>query len=444
MSKMSPGKGEGALRRVARDPVSRRRFFALGGGTSAAAFLAACGGSDDTTSVEHRRRPTLRTRASQFGEGDLGIVNYALTLEYLETAFYNDAAKSGLFKGDDLALIKHIADTEQQHVDALTATAKKLGGPVAKAPKAEFPLKDPTSVLKLAATVENLGAAAYLGQAANIQSPDILAAALGDPLGRGPPRRGAQRADRPGADPGRGLRPGRRHAGSPRPGPAVPRLGDGTRKGSDMQPTQAGAPELAKIEVEGLNRSALLMRGVLAAGALYGTARSRRSSAAPSRRARAGDIDILNYALTLEYLEAAFYEGAAKTPGLSKEVAGYVKTFGDEEQEHVDALMTTIKDMGGTPVKAPKVDFGDAFTSADKLVPLAITFEDTGVSAYNGAAPMIQSKDLLATAGGIVQVEARHAATIRLAAGESPAPDAFDPTLTMDEVLKAVQPYVKS
>ena len=116
--------------------------------------------------------------ASQFGEGDLGIVNYALTLEYLETAFYADVAKSGLFKGDDLALIKHIGDTEQQHVDALTATAKQLGGPPAKAPKAEFPLDDPKSVLKLAATVENLGAAAYLGQAANIESPDILAAAL--------------------------------------------------------------------------------------------------------------------------------------------------------------------------------------------------------------------------------------------------------------------------
>jgi rubrerythrin len=179
MSKTSSGKGEGALRRVARDPVSRRRFFAIGGGTSAAAFLAACGGGDDTTSSTSSMASTeTQDTASQFGEGDLGIVNYALTLEYLETAFYNDAAKSGLFKGDDLALIKQIADTEQQHVDALTATAKKLGGPVAKAPKAEFPLKDPTAVLKLAATVENLGAAAYLGQAANIQSPDILAAAL--------------------------------------------------------------------------------------------------------------------------------------------------------------------------------------------------------------------------------------------------------------------------
>jgi rubrerythrin len=178
MSKTSSGMGEGALRRVARDPVSRRRFFALGGGTSAAAFLAACGGGDDTTSSTSSMASTDEGTASQFGEGDLGIVNYALTLEYLETAFYNDAAKSGLFKGDDLALIKHIADTEQQHVDALTATAKQLGGPVADQPKAEFPLKDPTSVLMLAATVENLGAAAYLGQAANIQSPDILAAAL--------------------------------------------------------------------------------------------------------------------------------------------------------------------------------------------------------------------------------------------------------------------------
>ena len=157
-----------------------------------------------------------------------------------------------------------------------------------------------------------------------------------------------------------------------------------------------------------------------------------------------GDIDILNYALTLEYLEAAFYEGAAKTPGLSKEVAGYVKTFGAEEQEHVDALTATITDLGGTPVKAPKADFGDAFTSAEKLIPLAITFEDVGVSAYNGAAPEIESKTLLATAGGIVQVEARHAATIRFAAGEDPSPEAFDPTMTQDEVLKAVQPYVES
>ena len=157
-----------------------------------------------------------------------------------------------------------------------------------------------------------------------------------------------------------------------------------------MQPnnqTAGAAPELAKIEVENLNRSSFLVRGMLAAGALYGTAAVSPMVRKAFGRASMGDIDILNYALTLEYLEAAFYEGAAKTPGLSKEVAGYVKTFGAEEQEHVDALTATITDLGGTPVKAPKADFGDAFTSAEKLIPLAITFEDVGVSAYNGAAP---------------------------------------------------------
>ena len=166
------------MRRIARDPVSRRRFLAISGGTGAAgALLAACG-DDDMSSTASTSTPADDEMASQFGEGDLGIVNYALTLEYLEAAFYADAARSGLFKGDDQALIEQIGQAEQEHVDALTATAKQLGGQPAKEPKAQFPLDDAASVLKLAATVENLGAAAYLGQAANIESPEVLAAAL--------------------------------------------------------------------------------------------------------------------------------------------------------------------------------------------------------------------------------------------------------------------------
>ncbi len=174
---ISPRRETTALKRIARDPVSRRRFFTVSGGSAAsAALLAACGSDDETSTTASTS--TDEDTASQFGEGDLGIVNYALTLEYLETAFYNDVAASGLFKGDDLALIKQIGAAEQEHVDALTATAKQLGGKPAPEPKAEFPLESAEEVLKLAATVENLGAAAYLGQAANIESPDILAAAL--------------------------------------------------------------------------------------------------------------------------------------------------------------------------------------------------------------------------------------------------------------------------
>jgi rubrerythrin len=205
------------------------------------------------------------------------------------------------------------------------------------------------------------------------------------------------------------------------------------------------APELAAIQVdEPISRSALLVRGALAAGALYGATAVTPFIRKAFAQASMGDIDVLNFALTLEYLEAAFYKEAAGVKGLSSEVAGYVETFGDEEQEHVDALTATIRDLGGAPVEAPGVDFGDAFSSAGKFIDLAITFEDTGVSAYNGAAPMIQSKELLATAGGIVQVEARHAAAIRYAAGQDPAPEAFDPTLTEAEVLMAVQPFIKS
>ena len=170
-----------ALRRIARDPLSRRKFLALTGGTGAsAALLAACGEDDEETSATTTEMSDTGSEdpIAQFGEGDLGIVNYALTLEYLEAGFYAAVAKSGLFKGDQLALIKTIGKQEQEHVDALTATAKDLGGEPAPEPKAEFPLKSAEEVVALAATVENLGAAAYLGQAAAIENPDILAAAL--------------------------------------------------------------------------------------------------------------------------------------------------------------------------------------------------------------------------------------------------------------------------
>jgi hypothetical protein len=171
------GNGSSALRRIAEDPVSRRRFLALTGATGGAgALLAACGNDDEDTTVASTT--SASDAVAQFGEGDLGIVNYALTLEYLEAAFYADVIKSGLFKGDDLALIKEIGSNENAHVDALEGTAKKLGGTPAPKPKTQFPIEDAQQVLMLAATVENLGAAAYLGQAAAIQSPEVLAAAL--------------------------------------------------------------------------------------------------------------------------------------------------------------------------------------------------------------------------------------------------------------------------
>jgi rubrerythrin len=163
-----------------KDPVSRRRFLAVGGGSTAlAAFLAACGDDSGTTTMTSGSMGSGgASETAEFGKGDVGILNYALTLEYLETAFYADVVKSGLFKGAELETIRKFGAEEAEHVEALTAAVKQLGGKPAPEPKAKFPLESAKSVLELAGTVENLGAAAYLGQAANIQSPEVLASAL--------------------------------------------------------------------------------------------------------------------------------------------------------------------------------------------------------------------------------------------------------------------------
>jgi hypothetical protein len=172
-----------AVEKVVSDPVSRRKFVALTGGSAAlGAFLAACGGSTtgttSTTTEEKTGGGAGGSETEQFGTGDVGILNYALTLEYLETAFYADAVKSGLFKGSDLAVLKKFGEEEAEHVKALTGAVKSLGGKPAPKPKAEFPLASAKAVTELAATVENLGAAAYLAQAGNIESPEVLASAL--------------------------------------------------------------------------------------------------------------------------------------------------------------------------------------------------------------------------------------------------------------------------
>jgi hypothetical protein len=170
---------QNAIARLAKDPVSRRKFMALtGGSTALAAFLAACGSDGGTTTTTASQSSSGAGETAQFGKGDIGILNYALTLEYLETAFYADVIKSGLFKGSDLATIRKFGSEESEHVAALTAAVKQLGGKPAPEPKTEFPLKSAKSVLELAGTVENLGAAAYLGQAANIKGPEVLASAL--------------------------------------------------------------------------------------------------------------------------------------------------------------------------------------------------------------------------------------------------------------------------
>ena len=171
----------GLVERLVRDDVDRKRFLKLAGTAGAASFgafvLAACGSSGKTASTSTGAGSASATTAVS-DSGDVGILNYALTLEYLETEFYAKVLEADLFTGSTASLLKEFGAQEMTHVEALKGAVEKLGGTPASKPEGKFPIESAAQVAKLAYTVENLGASAYLGQAPHIQSPEVLASAL--------------------------------------------------------------------------------------------------------------------------------------------------------------------------------------------------------------------------------------------------------------------------
>ncbi|MCA1668277.1 MAG: ferritin-like domain-containing protein [Thermomicrobia bacterium] len=157
------------------------------------------------------------------------------------------------------------------------------------------------------------------------------------------------------------------------------------------------------------------------------------------------DIDVLNYALTLEHFEAALYKALIGTNLLSGVEAQYLTTFGEQEQQHVDTLTGVISKLGGTPVAAPaSYNFAAAgpITTRDQLVAVVATVEDVGASAYLGAAGFIKDPGLLTAAVTIHAVEGEHASIFRDMAGMVPSPDAVAKGRTPDEVLTIVTPFL--
>jgi hypothetical protein len=200
---------------------------------------------------------------------------------------------------------------------------------------------------------------------------------------------------------------------------------------------------MAAVEVKGMTREAFLIRGTLAAVAAGGVAAVGPFLSDAFAQSGSGDIAILNYALTLEYLESDFYNVKGKAVGLTGAAKTLAALLGQHEAAHVSALSKAISAAGGTPAKKPTFSF--PVTNQTQFLALASVLENTGVSAYNGQGPKLQNKAYLGTAGSIVQVEARHAAAINYMIGKSPTPDAgFDKPLEMAAVLKAVKPLIKA
>jgi rubrerythrin len=157
----------------------------------------------------------------------------------------------------------------------------------------------------------------------------------------------------------------------------------------------------------------------------------------------ADDIEVLNYALTLEHLEYAFYrDGLANftAENFWDDVYDNLLDVRDHEGAHVDALVSTIESLGGTPVQEATYEFG--YQNPAGFLAVAAALENTGVSAYDGAGAALENPDLLTAAGTIVAVEARHAAYLNLLVDEEPFPAAFETPLTPDEVLAIAGPFI--
>ena len=169
------------------------------------------------------------------------------------------------------------------------------------------------------------------------------------------------------------------------------------------------------------------------------------------------DVDILNYARTLELLEARFYQQGleniseeefctcgvlSEDSPLTERVYGELETIQSHEESHAETLATAVEELGGEPVEEPEFDFGLAVEYPIAFLATAVQIEDIGVSAYAGAAPFIENEDLLAPALGIHSVEARHAAFLRTLRDETSFPDVVDEARSRSEVLDLIGEFI--
>ncbi len=199
-----------------------------------------------------------------------------------------------------------------------------------------------------------------------------------------------------------------------------------------------GAIREAEADVANDTRADFFRKAALGGGAMIGGGvllSGFPSIAAAGKPSKNQDIKILNYAYTLELLEAAFYNEALKNGALTGEVLATTKIVAKHENTHVETLRTVL---GKDARKIPKFDFKNTTSDPDVFLDTAVVLEDTGVKAYSGQATRIKQRAIIKAAVSILTVEARHAAQYRQLNGQNFAPRAFDEAKSMKTILKAV------
>jgi Ferritin-like domain len=205
----------------------------------------------------------------------------------------------------------------------------------------------------------------------------------------------------------------------------------------------AGDTRLSFLRKSAITGGAALSGGAVLGALVPGTALAAGGGRPPSSFGK-GDIGILNYALTLEYLEAAFYNGAtAANLPLSAQGSAFLKQVTADENAHVAFLK---KHLGSKAAKEPKFDFKGANTNAEMFMKTSQVLENTGVHAYSGQALNIKEAAYVKAAISILTIEARHASVIGLLnegtapTGKEIAPNGpFDTPLSAAKVLAAVK-----
>jgi rubrerythrin len=391
----------------------------------------------DTPTEEPTMEPTESaepTETESMAAPDVPILNYALTLEHLENAFYRDGletfADEELMEADALSAfgetvrmevpeyLRTVGAHEAAHVSAISDTIETLGGTPVEEAEYDFGYETPTEFLAVGMALENTGVAAYAGAAPSVVNNDVLAAAAGIHSVEA------------------------RHA-------AFLNLVNGAH------PYPNGVDEAKSME-EVLEIAGGFVTSEVDASR-YELADERPT---PDRKAEddTSDVDVLNYALTLEHLENAFYrEGLERFSEselmdaealadfgeeIRSRVPDHLATAGAHEAAHVSAISDTIETLGGTPVEEAEYDFG--YETPSEFLGVAKALENTGVAAYKGAAPTVSNDAVFAAAIGIHSVEARHAAFLNELNATSPFPDGVDEPKSMDEVTEIAGQFIVS
>ena len=196
-----------------------------------------------------------------------------------------------------------------------------------------------------------------------------------------------------------------------------------------------GALWEAEDEVAGDSRADFLKKAMAAGGGLAGGGALLGLLATEGRAQTATDVSILNFALTLEELEAAFYREAVAGGALTGRTLRFARVTGAHEDAHVAFLRQAL---GSAAIARPQFNFMGTTTNSQQFVATAVTLEETGVAAYKGQAPLIETPAVLGAALTIHSVEARHAAWVRRIAGMRPVIGPADAALTREQVLAAV------